>query len=301
MIIQNKQIDFLKTITWFDVFNYPLQQNEIKTNFDLNNNVNNIQLEKGLYCLKDRGNLIDLRGKKEIIAKKLWGKINFWKWIFQITPFIKMVAVCNTLAFNNPDENSDIDLFIVTQNNRLFISRTILTFLTSIFGLRRHGQKTEKRFCLSFWITENALNLENIQIKNNDPYLAFWCKTLKPIINKDNIYQKFLEINQRWIGENDPCPCYNYPNKYFRPKKEFSIQDKKLISKCSVLYSLFSMLNSILCHWQLARCQIKMRNLNQNASVIVSKNMLKFHNVDMREFYKNKWLDIINLYKESKT
>ncbi|KKP38946.1 MAG: hypothetical protein UR28_C0011G0006 [Candidatus Peregrinibacteria bacterium GW2011_GWF2_33_10] len=301
MIIQNKQIDFLKTITWFDVFNYPLQQNEIKTNFDLNNNVNNIQLEKGLYCLKDRGNLIDLRGKKEIIAKKLWEKINFWKWIFQITPFIKMVAVCNTLAFNNPDENSDIDLFIVTQNNRLFISRTILTFLTSIFGLRRHGQKTEKRFCLSFWITENALNLENIQIKNNDPYLAFWCKTLKPIINKDNIYQKFLEINQRWIGENDPCPCYNYPNKYFRPKKEFSIQDKKLISKCSVLYSLFSMLNSILCHWQLARCQIKMRNLNQNASVIVSKNMLKFHNVDMREFYKNKWLDIINLYKESKT
>ena len=51
------------------------------------------------------------------------GKSTFFLPFIQTVPFIKMVAVCNTLGYDNAAKDSDIDLFIIAKRGRLFIVR----------------------------------------------------------------------------------------------------------------------------------------------------------------------------------
>lgn len=39
----------------------------------------------------------------------------FWLFLFSLFPQILMVALCNSRAMGESDENSDIDLFIITK------------------------------------------------------------------------------------------------------------------------------------------------------------------------------------------
>src|SRR3989339_357429 len=121
----------IKTLAWFDVFNYPLTINEIqqytgiiiKSPLDLEGLIG---MHQNFFHLQNRSSIIQNRLQTNKHAEKLWKKIYQWSWIFKITPFLKMVAVCNTLSFNNPDKESDIDLFIVTERSHLFTARIII-------------------------------------------------------------------------------------------------------------------------------------------------------------------------------
>jgi len=113
----------------------------------------------------------------EELEKKMWKKARRYVRFLQIVPFVRMVSVCNNLAFSKVREGSDIDIFIIAKNGRLFLVRSFVTFLLQILGVRRHGKKISKRFCLSFFIDESVMDLSKIALEN-DIYLAFWIKIL---------------------------------------------------------------------------------------------------------------------------
>jgi hypothetical protein len=92
---------------------------------------------------------------------------------------------------NAAHKDSDIDLFIITKNNRIWTTRICFTLILTLLGQRKTTKKHAGKFCLSFFITENYLNLENIAIKN-DIYLKYWIESLVPIINKNNAFEKFI-------------------------------------------------------------------------------------------------------------
>ena len=74
------------------------------------------------------------------------------KWVSWI-PGLRMVAICNSLSMYASDADSDIDLFVVTEKNRLWFVRILMTIVFQILGVRRHGNHVAKRFCLSFFST----------------------------------------------------------------------------------------------------------------------------------------------------
>jgi hypothetical protein len=282
-----------KIISWFDVFDYPLTHEEITKFTNLPEKTikkeikillsDKINYYNDYYFLKGRKSSIEQRQKNLKNSKKLIKKINKWQFLFRITPFIKMTAICNTLALNNANETSDIDLFIITKKGRIFIARTIITFLSSVLGLRRHGEKIKERFCLSFFITENVLNFKKIMIDKNDIYLAYWITTLKPLFGFDT-YQKFIEINKTWTKNFFRMPdTNNFKKTYTSISKIQDILEYFLKGKIGDL------IEKKLEHWQIARAKKKITHLDQRASIIISKNMLKFHNIDMRAFYRNEW------------
>ena len=104
---------------------------------------------------------------------------------------------------NAANENSDIDLFIITKNNRIWTSRIFLTLILSLLGQRKTAKKHAGKFCLSFFITENHLRLEDIAIKD-DIYLRYWIETLVPIVNKNNIFERFIEENENTRPVSSP-------------------------------------------------------------------------------------------------
>lgn len=50
-----------------------------------------------------------------------------------------MVALCNSRAMGEAEENSDIDLFIIAKKGNLWTARLIVTFLTALLNVRRRN------------------------------------------------------------------------------------------------------------------------------------------------------------------
>jgi len=94
-------------------------------------------------------------------------------------------------------EGSDIDLFIIAKENRLWTVRILTTLYFSILGQRKTNKKHAGKFCLSFFITEKKLNFQDFALKD-DIYLYFWIVFLKPLLDKENIYERFLKAQNTW-------------------------------------------------------------------------------------------------------
>lgn len=219
------------------------------------------------------------------IEKELWKKIYRYAWLLKFIPFLRMTAVCNNLSFGKAENGSDIDLFIVAENGRLFTVRTFVTFLFHFFGVRRHGNKIAGRFCLSFFADDSALNLENIAI-SEDIYLAFWIKSILPLID-DGVSHEFISAN-------------TWARRFFEKSEDFKIDRSRLIYKKSFMGRFFEvLLNGVLGNfienrikkWQKKRAHGKMKMTGESSSLIVSDHVLKFHNVDRRAEYRKIWVE----------
>lgn len=219
------------------------------------------------------------------LEKKLWKRVQRYGRFLAFLPYLKLVAVCNNLAFGKVDRDSDIDLFIIAGRGRLFSARIFVTILLQLLGVRRHGKKIAGRFCLSFFIDESQLNLSKIAIES-DIYLAYWVSSMKPIID-DGVFDKFLQSN-RWTEDFFDNDTVMHENSIplFDSKNWF----KKLLEK------FFSgkfgdWFEAKMKSWQLKRALNKAKLADGNASLVISENMLKFHNVDRRREYRNRWFN----------
>lgn len=76
-------------------------------------------------------------------------------------------------------------------------------------------------FCLSFFITTDAMNLSKIAIEN-DIYLYYWIYYMKPILVRGDIYEQFLSANHSLdIPEGQKAENKKYIVYSQREKKSF--------------------------------------------------------------------------------
>lgn len=263
----------------FFLIRCPASQNDL---FDIDTSLRCVSVVR--YCsLRVCSILLNMNRK---IEKLLWKKSEKYMKKLQIVPFLRMVSVCNNLAFGKVDEKSDIDIFIIAKKGRLFMVRLFVTFLLHILGVRRHGNKITGRFCLSFFIDDQALNLEKIALRN-DIYLAYWIKSMIPLID-DGVSKEFLDKNL-------------WAKRYFENESDFFIKTDGVIKNSKfnsfwnkIFHAIFSgkfgdFIEKRIKSWQIKRAKNKMGKADSGASLIVEDHVLKFHNIDRREIYRNKW------------
>jgi hypothetical protein len=108
-------------------------------------------------------------------------------------PFVRGVAVSGSLSKRVADKNSDIDFFIITAPNRLWIARSILHFFkkfTFLVNLQDH-------YCMNYFIDE----AEPVIIEKNI-YTATEVVTLIPMIGCRS-FTGFFRSN-RWTNSFFP-------------------------------------------------------------------------------------------------
>jgi len=206
----------LTTLSYHNFFDYPLTKKEIikyfisssKKNANLsiiNQTLNKLVCQKiieeknGFYFLKNKKDLVFLRKKrKKYSQKKLKIAKNFLKYL-KLIPWIKMIAVTGALAMENSSKDDDIDLFIITQENRLWLTRLLLIVILIIIGKRPEITKYKKdikdKICPNLFLDERALGLKK---SRQNLFIAHEIAQSKPILNKDNTYQNFLSQN-KWV------------------------------------------------------------------------------------------------------
>ena len=100
-------------------------------------------------------------------------------------PYVRGIAISGSLSKNFADDKSDIDLFVITARNRLWIARSIMHLFKKLTFLVRK----QNYFCMNYYVDERDLVIHEKNI-----YTAIEVATLIPI-NGDAIFEQFFAAN----------------------------------------------------------------------------------------------------------
>lgn len=300
--------NIVSAIAFFDIFEYPLTLIEvwknmynfklgfIQKNYNINDVLNlldklilkkKLGSKKGFYFIYGRDDLVQRRLDRHIPSKKRWEKMIKIVKILRIVPFVKMIAVCNMFAIGAASKKSDIDLFIVAKSGRIWITRLLVTILVFLTGQWRHRRSIAGKICLSFFVTEDYLNLERIAKKPSDPYLNYWITLVWPVYTRDKTHMRFVSAN-KWVKKFIPNFLYFKPSSMRLVKPNFftcrlqSFGERILSSKFGDKVEAFVKKQQI----KYMHRDRESASRRQDTDVLICDKILKFHEVDNRMKYK---------------
>ena len=121
------------------------------------------------------------REKENSYHKEYLTFVKKWSWLYKQFPFVDAIYLTNSMSFNGLHIDSDIDLFVVAQERRVWLARFFMTLMMWVYSIKRSRKTTRKRFCLSFFVDRNNQNLESLLLHKRDIYLPYWIAHLVPI------------------------------------------------------------------------------------------------------------------------
>lgn len=317
MIIHDMKLEqsIIKTLAYFDIFDYPLTKEglfrlRITDNSDLRisymeflnqlerlQQLQHFQHKDGFYFLAGRSEIVDIRQSRvKVMEKKLKIAYRGIKKIASV-PFVRAVFVCNTLSGPGLDEDSDIDVFIIVKHGRLWLARALVTLKLSFFGLRRTKKKVKNKICLSFYLADDSLNLESIAIEN-DLYLMYWLAQLIPFYDPDNLLNSLQKANS-WVKKflSNALVDYKMFDKFKLENQGFCGKIKQWLEK--VWQGKYGdLLEAQAKGMQQAKMKMNFSSVQNedNTSVVINDKMLKFHESDKRVEYRELWLEKYKIY-----
>lgn len=191
------QISALRALAYFDLFHYPLTIHEIRqfmdepvTETELESALNELVGSGAVHCihhfysLQSNPLFIYRRIQGNLRAEKLLPKARRIGRLLGKMPFVRGVAISGSLSKYFADEDADIDFFIITASNRLWIARSLMHAIKKLSFLigKQHW------FCMNYYIDEEAL-----LIAEQNVFTATEIKTLMPASGKATFDRFFYE------------------------------------------------------------------------------------------------------------
>lgn len=279
---QAKYQPILKTLAFFDVVGMPVSFAAVRRWLWGRAELKPEELKSVIDWHATLGNRTTLREDGTIA---LIQKSRPWLKLLAMWPGVEALYLCNSVAFMNANEQSDIDVFIVTKPGQVWSTRFVLTALLQLLGKRPKPGKEAGTVCLSFFVASDVLDLKAVALPQ-DVYFAYWLATLIPAFDPHDVEKRLLEINL------DLLP--NSSINTFRRVQEAKLSSFFVATSRFVLWPamLFSRaVSPVLKHWQQRRFpkEILHAERQPDRRVVLSDTMLKFHTNDRREEYKRAW------------
>ena len=244
-----------------------------------------IKCKNGFYCLRGDENLVELRKKRHNLAQSRWKKLRRIATILQIVPNLKLFAACNTLVLNDIREDSDIDVFVIIKDGRMWQTRFFITVLVALLGQWRHKNNIANKICLSFYVTDKKMNLKWLAKKPYDPMLTYWVTFIYPLLDR-GVYGKFIEEN-KWVKNHVPNFIKYNPNLLERRVAKVYIFDilRKLL-EAILNTGIGNFVEKIFKKIQIGKMKKGDSWKRDNTDVVISDQMLKFHEKDRRDYFR---------------
>ena len=245
----------------------------------------------GMYFLRGRDHVVELRMVRYRESEAKYLKALRFANRLATFPFIRMIAVCNSLAYSNSRSDGDIDLFFIAAPGRIWTTRWHVTGYLKVLGERPTRQVTRDKICASFFIAPEAFDLRTMKISRSDIYLAHWVKQLVPIYDSADWYEKFMAANV-WVEEYFP---HGYPIQPALTRRIASSRARVAMQKTfetvyrGVVGDAFEKMYERI---QRRLLPNDLRRLaGQDTRVVMTPTMLKFHENDRRARYQERWLE----------
>lgn len=191
-------------LAYADVFAWPLSAAEIHRTMPAAATLADVHLALGsavgrsvvgsdgdLHFLPGRNDIVRERRTREAISADLWKMALRYGRAIAALPFVKLVAVSGSLAVDAADADADIDLFIVTENGRLWTTRALVIAVVRAAATRAGGRVV---VCPNFLVAES-----NLAMSERDHFTAHELAQLVPLWG-DSAYAELLEQNA-WFSD----------------------------------------------------------------------------------------------------
>jgi hypothetical protein len=196
------QMGILKVLAYFDIFKYPLTKDEIGLFLGQKMPSDEVALWlqqlAGQHRIFKLGDFYSLQNDDDLRQRRLIGNkkasellpvaYRVGKFLYQF-PFVRGIGISGSLSKNCAGPDADIDLFIITGANRLWIARTIMHVFKKFTFITRH----HTWFCMNYYIDEEAL-----QIAEQNIFTATEIATLVPVCGNGTI-DDFYQSNE-WVS-----------------------------------------------------------------------------------------------------
>lgn len=205
----------LRTLIYADLFDYPLLLQEAHLGLlgcaarleEVNAALGLLQRRRLIsrtgdsWHLHERHAIVAERRRRREHTRKLWQQNARVLRFVSRFPFIKNAALSGASSFENCQATDDIDLFIIADGRRLWLTYAALVIILKVLGKRR-------LICLNYLIGH-----ENLTIppgRDRDFFVAHQIAFLRPLRGRE-VFQKFFRAN-RWIHQYLPqtasqCPA----------------------------------------------------------------------------------------------
>ena len=292
--MDNASLDqsILRTVTYFSLFDFPLTSFEIWKWLQLSPKQRapaksvsfsavsdrlysslrlkrNLVQELGFFGLGNVAAQVTMRSERLHNAMRKYHKLGRVLRVLGRLPWIQGVAVCNSLAWLHTREGSDIDLFIITTPGRTWSARLVATLPLWLMGARP-GEAAQDPICVSFFSAPSQFDFSQIKIADNDPYLANWCRSLVPVIDRTGWLNKFTAANS-WLNDVLPNAWTPLRANRFRqatPRQLWWLPMSEKLARAMQVERFPQAIKS---------------RMNRDTCVIVNDHMLKFHHNDARQ------------------
>ena len=202
--------------------------------------------------------------------------------LYRNIPFVKSIYLCNSISFNALHEDSDIDIFIITRKNALRRARFASELYFRLLFLKRGMKNKRKKFCLSFYITQDKQNLYNISLPQSDIYLVYRLAHLVPLYQET--YENIYKYNS-WMQGVLP----NFPG---RQIIDIGIAPEYWRSRWKKIQEFFCggirgrAVEMLVKYARLPLVIYKKNKLGKNGwGIIINNSMLKFHRDKRRKIH----------------
>jgi len=286
----------VRTCAYFDLFQFPLTVTELHRYLiagtscsykDVQQGIeqNSLPLEyaSGHWCVRGSRAALRERHRRYMHAHKKFARARRVTRILSRLPFVRMVAVCNSLAYHNARAESDIDFFIVARRRGVWLARFFVLSALSFARLRPGQRGHTDSICTSFFVDEDHLDMSVFSNGPHDVYLPQWVATLYPLYDAGAYYQQLWEANASLLQQTaNAYPVMPHPQYHL----SHSSRIRSVIEWCLMPFS------SIVAQMQQRKFSSKIRSLlNKDTRVCVRAGVLKFHTNDRRELFARGYED----------
>lgn len=155
-----------------------------------------LRIDSGHFALVNSNNATFERRKLAFLdamkKQKRWKKVIG---VLRFFPGIEGIALCNLLPLSFTKSTSDIDIFILAKEGRVWTTRFFVTFFLRLLRLRP-GEAKRDPIDASFFVSTSAYDFSPLFLQPKDPYFSFWLRSLLPVYEKKTgIFKTFFEAN----------------------------------------------------------------------------------------------------------
>lgn len=214
--------EIYRLVLYYSFFNYPLKFDEVLrscpgvSDREMFNRIVD-ELIKGGLLVEKNGYLgindsqlqIDQRIADENRLEKAKSKIERSIKVISRFPFVKSVMISGSVSKGVLKEDGDVDFFIITKNDRLWLTRTLLVLNKKVLRLN-----SRKYFCVNYFIGENEL-----AIPDENMFTAVELNSLIPVYN--------VEIHKELLSANGWASNYIQPNSHLHADMEINVSSSR--------------------------------------------------------------------------
>jgi len=223
-----------RTLAYSSIFKYPLSKHQLYTFLITRKKYEHDFFEKSLRRLV-KGDTIKAKNGKYYLpgvrpvswrlrnkySLELFEETKLGVKLLKKIPWIKMIAVTGAVANHNASKDDDIDILIVTEKNRMWLTRGFVFLILKVIGKYGHGKKDKRKFCCNLYLDESALKWKKAK---RNVYVARELLSMQPVYDRDATYFKFLNQND-WALKH----FYNYKIKFPKKYTDKSLNSSKIV------------------------------------------------------------------------